>query len=213
VIAPCALLFAAAALLTGPLGGASAQVAQPVPQEDAKQSTALAPLITDLGADNFAVRERASAALTSQAPALEQALTSGDVSLAALSAEQKLRLDEALRDHFVKSPRPGMGIQFAAIQPGLAALTIQRVVAGFPASRLLRAGDTIVEIDSERLGQNDPQASARVRQHILSYKPGESIALIVSRTGERLELRVPLGRYDKLANQATLPPSDDLHGA
>lgn len=173
-------------------------------------SRSLASLVTDLGSSDFARREAASDALLERARELEAALSSGAINAQRLSPEQRLRIDDALRTSFGQSPRPGMGIQFAPAQPGLNALTLARVVPNFPSATMLRAGDTIVAIDGERLRLTDPSAAARVRQHILSYNPGDVIEVVVQRAGDRLALRVPLGRFDQLDNQQSVPPPEDL---
>ncbi|RMD66695.1 MAG: PDZ domain-containing protein [Planctomycetota bacterium] len=199
----------------GPAAQAQLQLAEPPPQREQQRLDAreVLALVEQLRSDDFAVREAASEALVQHAEALERTLQRGQINLRTLTPEQKIRLMEALERAFARAPRGGMGIQFAGGQPGLSPLTIQRTVPGFPAAQLLLPGDVILGIDGVRVDPMDPESSAIVRHHILSHNPGETIPLVVQRRGRELQLEVPLGRFDRLANPQTTPPLEDLHSA
>lgn len=150
-------------------------------------------LLTALGSDNYQVRELASAALRQPGAPTEDQL----VSLARredISAEQRARLLNALRDRFENRP-PGelaaVGIQ---MEEHVAGIRVARVFEDFPASGVLREGDVIMEIDGHDLSSARTGDKSRALMSIIvEQEPGGTAPMTIVREGERLTLDVPFG--------------------
>jgi|GEM_PF-2058641 len=158
-------------------------------------------------------REAATLALSQMSEALAQRLN--PERLAALSPEQRYRVETILRQRFFASPRAGLGVSFRPlIEDGVSlGVRIELVVDGFPAKEMLEAGDVIVGIDGRSLLEMDGLRSDTALRHaILSREPGDAIDLVVERDDERLELSVPTGSFAQLRD-AQRPDVRLLHGA
>lgn len=158
---------------------------------------ALEAALVSFGADDFAAREAASAALLEDQTVTDAML--GDACRReALTCEQRERCVGVLRERFIRGERPAMGVTMLGVEGGVV-VTPQK---GFPAFEILREGDTIVSIDGESLAvtdaMNEGLAQYRMRLVILSHLPGECVALRVVREGAAFDAQVPLGLYSSL---------------
>ena len=118
-----------------------------------------------------------------------------------LSLEQRTRLEEALWSAWEAKPRGAIGITMA---PGQGGVLVTQVHDGFPAARVLRAGDLIVAIDGVPTPDNNGLVAV-----VQQRGPGERLRLSIERGGavampavaqrpakvERLELEVELGDF------------------
>lgn len=184
-------------------------------------------LLARLDADELIVRENATDELRrlmgadtdpqaiESAHALEresaEALRTRDLSL-----EQKLRLLDAMRDRFFRTPRGAMGVQFVQMQPRPMGVELERVVEGFPAGDqgILKRGDVITSVAGISLvgaefaqlrGNGLSAAAERLRYIVISHDPGDTVEMTVLRphavAGER-----PLNP----AQAAAVPGGGDL---
>lgn len=186
-----------AAVLAGVGGVLSVAVAAPastpVPTE----------LLDGLKARALSEREAAMEQLTARADvkldAIDEALARPD-----LTPEQRQRLLRVAREKFNVSPRAALGVSFDL---GPQENVIQRPIENFPASKVLKPGDQIIEIDGWKLGR---RASFRqvstARPFIISHDPGDVVPITVMRDGEEVKVQVELGRFDRL--QMTMPIDD-----
>lgn len=176
--------------------------------------TSVRDVVTRLGGDTFADRERASAELR------EMAITN-DVLMAVLEQggldeEQRNRLLRALRWRILYRPRGAVGIR---MEPSGTAISVRgvlvtEVISGLPAERVLRVGDVILEIDGQRI-----TTSADLIGRVQRLQPGDPIRMGVIRPApadtpdgpgilrfegdrvfEEVDVEFPLGSYDKLGN-------------
>jgi hypothetical protein len=159
-------------------------------------------LIDRLDADDFATRETAADELHRKlmddvdersieaARALEmdaaEALRTRDLSL-----EQRLRLIDALRERFVRSPRGAMGVSFGQ-QNRLLGVELQLVMPNFPAaeSGALKKGDVITSVCGMSLlgpefanvrADGFTGASQRLRHIVISHDPGQTVEMTLVR--------------------------------
>lgn len=109
-----------------------------------------------------------------------------------LSAEQRSSLIELARRRFVMGSRAGLGVQFTPAEVG-GGVRIQSTVAGFPASRVLRAGDILVTFDGETLAGTEG-----MRLAIVSRDPGDLVPVEILRDEEPMQLDVELGSFADL---------------
>jgi hypothetical protein len=121
-----------------------------------------------------------------------------------LSPEQRQRLFEAGRARFSRAPRAAMGVQFDQTGPLRDRIIVERTYDKFPSSRLLEEGDIIDSADGVRL--LGPGSRTILRSMIFSREPGESIGVVVRRGAQRLDLAIPLGRYQDLDSSVPLDP-------
>lgn len=162
----------------------------------------IAELIARLDSPVFAARSRAMVDLLQREDltldAAEWLLTAPD-----LSAEQRLRLERVALEIFARGPRGAVGIRFPPEADG--PVRIQDVLAGFPASVVLRAGDQILEADGMAMTRQ-----AIFRAAILSHAPGEVMPMTLLRDGARLEVEVQLSSFAALTGAAPPRPGDLL---
>lgn len=134
-----------------------------------------------------------------------------------LTPEQQIRLLAVGREIFARTPKAGLGVQFAP-QRLEAGTRLDGVLDNFPAAGLLRAGDIILAINAQPIAN-----SAHMGEIILSHEPGEILVMDIARPigpllpgrdvpVERLTVEVPLGRFDDLQAGAVPIPAR-LEGA
>jgi hypothetical protein len=159
-------------------------------------------LIARLDSPVFAARQRALADLLGRdeltLDAAEWMLTEPT-----LSPEQRLRLERLALEVFARGPRAAVGIRFPPETEG--PVRIQEVLAGFPASVVLRAGDQILDADGMSMVRQ-----ATFRAAILSHAPGEVMPMTVLREGASFEVQVPLASFAALTGAAPPRPGDLL---
>ena len=171
-------------------------------------------VVTRLGDEGFAERERASAELR------EMSITN-DVLMAVLEQggldeEQRNRLLRVLRWRVLYRPRGAVGIR---MEPSGTAIPVRgvlvtEVISGLPAEQVLRVGDVILKIDGQRIA-----TSADLIGRVQRLQPGDPIRMGVirpvpaetpdgpgilrfegDRVFEEIDVEFPLGSYDKLGN-------------
>ena len=187
---------------------AVATVAGGVTTDAAAADPALVREIVDrLGADDFGEREAALRALVASGVSIADLTASGIVP-AALSTEQRTRLEAALFERFAASPRAGLGVQFDSAFAG--GIRLAMVMPTFPASAVLRPGDIVERADGLPLAPTagTTQPWMPMRHRILSHDPGETMPVVLRREGRRLTVDVPLGRYDDLGNAQPISDAD-----
>lgn len=207
--AAAALLALAVTLAAGGAGHAQRpqqeEVREFISREAAEHSpTELPRLIALLDSPEFMKRQEASATIIADdritITMIEAALARED-----LSPEQRLRLRHIQKHRFETTPRAGMGVQFATqLLPHRVVLLA--TIPPFKSTEFLQTGDIIESADGVPL--RSIRAFDLIRTIILSHDPGEELPLVVRRGEERLELRVPLGRYSDLNNTIPLDPAD-----
>jgi len=157
-------------------------------------------VVTDLGSSDFAVREAASRELLASKAyplaGVERALKD-----AALTPEQRLRLEAAAFRAFCDSPRGALGVSF----DGSSKPTVANVTPGFPSAAVLKSGDVIASIDGNTVSAARSDASSNVRTLIISHDPGDRAMLTVERGGVQLTLVVELGDFDSLRSNRIMP--------
>ncbi len=115
-----------------------------------------------------------------------------------LAPEQRSRLEQALWTMWESKPRGALGI---SMSPGVGGVLVTSVHEGFPAARVLQAGDLIVAIDGEPITTNN-----QLINQVQAKGPGDRLKLVVDRAGplapavqarkpERLELELVLGDF------------------
>ena len=110
-----------------------------------------------------------------------------------LSAEQLLRLEQAAFARFCLESRAAMGVQYSQVNTLTDGVEISAPLDGFDSMRVLQPGDLIRKLDSTPVRrQNDLRAA------ILSYSPGDEVAVEVVRRGEPLAVRLRMGNFDHL---------------
>ncbi len=175
------------------------------PAAAAEQGPAELPrLIARLDAPEFMQRQEASAAIISDdritISMIEAALARED-----LTPEQRQRLRHIQKHRFESSSRAGMGVKFATqLLPHR--VVLDATIPPFRSTEFLQTGDIIESADGIPL--RSTRAFDLIRTIILSHDPGEELPIVVRRGEERLELRIPLGRYGDLNNTIALDPSD-----
>lgn len=156
-------------------------------------------LIADLDSTKLLTREEATHRIASSAE-----FGMGSVRRAmehsGLSAEQKQRLSSAGYEIFKATPRGAMGVQFEGATAS--GVMVRPAQAGFDASRVLKADDTIRAIDGRRVEDQE-----EIRVAIISREPGESLPLTIIRDGVPIEASVRLGSYAELRNSQGLDDS------
>lgn len=157
----------------------------------------VASAVADLDAPDFTVRENASKRLQEDPEisldAVAMALAKPD-----LTAEQQQRLMTAIRERFVNTPRPAIGISFSfnSIEAPRG-LLISGVFDGFPAvdDKSIQYLDIIESLDGESLqadpapaqGRNFNQLSSaqqKLRAIVMSHDPGEQVPAVVLRLAD-----------------------------
>lgn len=115
-----------------------------------------------------------------------------------LSQEQVARLSIAGFAAFCREPRGALGVQFGEGDNGV---VISGVIDKFPASKVLKPGDVILDIGGHAIRGGDRwNAVGMVRPFIVSFNEGESAPITVMREKQRQTLVVPLGNFAKLDN-------------
>lgn len=181
----------------------------------AQCSDALRELILRLGDDKVSVRESASRELMASGHGAAEILAC--LREARFDLEVRVRALSVVVDRVVLAPRGALGVsmQPATIgnRPGV---TIQELISGLPAERVLRVGDRLFQIDGLVVTSNEECIAA-----IQSHDPGDLLRVKVARprrgadgkalldanglpVEEELEFSVELGSDDALdqANRA-----------
>jgi sulfur carrier protein ThiS len=85
-------------------------------------------------------------------------------------------------------------------------LVVQRVLEGMPGAKGgLREEDVIVEIEGKAVKGNES-----LREALKGKKPGDALAIVVNRDGERKNLSIELVKYDQQALDAANGDEQDL---
>lgn len=181
--------------------------AKPAPAQPAPDS--LEGLIAALDADAYLVRDQATETLRERAAELESALKNGAVDPDRLSPEQRKRVADVLEAHFYETPRAGLGVQFAPVNPAGNGIALDRVLGEFPASRVLIVGDEIRTVGGVEMHDLPSTRATRLaRTMIIARDPGDTLPMTVQRGGVTLELDVELGDFRNLGNLAL--PQDEV---
>ncbi len=117
-----------------------------------------------------------------------------------LTADLLERLDQASLVRFARDePKGGLGVSFGATRKGHVEIGTVVGTEQFPASKLLKPGDAIIQIDGKvALG------SAHLRAEILSRKPGDLIPVLIRRDMSVVERLLPLGAFKNLTGAAQI---------
>ena len=87
----------------------------------------------------------------------------------------------------IPTPQPAPAVPWGPLEYGA---LIANVVEGSPAAEAgLQAGDVISAVDGEAMGQDQDLAEI-----IRAHKPGDTVSLRVTRSGDALDLSATLGR-------------------
>ncbi len=158
----------------------------------------LGEVIDRLGSDDLAERERASELLANVAMWDEEILAKA-CELPEVCSERRARLRDAIYTRFLNSPRPAIGIRMA---PGAeSGIRVERLEAGFPAGKTLRANDEILVIGGVDLRPTKTDQGPLMAA-IASFDPGDLVDVLVLREGREIELQIELGSWDDLNQQA-----------
>lgn len=179
----------------------TAPAAEPSAEPTAAEEAALERALVAWGSDEYEVREAASQAMRESLEVSDDALSRA-IRERPLSAEQRERAQEAMRDRFFAGPRPALGVRMRGLLDA-AGVAIEGVLEPFPAHKVLKAQDIVLSIDDVVL-EPGPDTS-RLSQAILSRNPGDRVRLVVVREGQRLELETALGRLDQLDSSGAPP--------
>lgn len=170
------------------------------PEAPEADEVSVASLLADLDDTDYKVRERATRALSDHEVFSIDDITSL-LSEEGLSLEQRQRLMGVARRLFEQTPRGGMGIQFMGqwADGGVAV----NVLENFPASRVLRNGDVLMEVAGSPV-----RDSEQVRLEVLARDPGQKLPVVVRRRGELFEVKVVLGSQRMLDQNRTVAVDD-----
>ena len=179
---------------------------------------ALVELVEQLGSDVYEERELALARLLNGDQSKMQIYAA--LHQLPLSAEQRHRLLEVVRQRLVNLPRGAVGISMQPVpKEGSRELEIKviELIEGLPAERVLQIGDLITKLDGQPLyTQND------LVNRVQTKMPGDTVSLSVRRA-ERdgqgqvvvdqdgrpvyklVEIELTLGSADMLANPSGRP--------
>lgn len=138
----------------------------------------LEPVLRDLDASNWSVRESASKRLLD--PQYSQELLMAIVAQRTLSEEARSRVLGCLIERKTTAPRGALGIrmrQSARSNPGV---LVNSVIPGMPAEGLLKAGDVIYEIGGEGGGAQGLRVNGLVVV-VQRMAPGENIEIKLRR--------------------------------
>lgn len=152
--------------------------------------------IAALNSPSLRAREQASVSLKANPlltlPQLERVLSDEQ-----LSAEQFNRLSGIAKEHFLRSPRAALGVQFddfgARSSEGV---PITRTIDGFDSCRVLKPGDVMYAMSGVRVTSLED-----ARKVITSHDPGERMTIHLFRNGEPLIVRAALGDYADLESR------------
>ena len=179
-----------------PLDRLAAKEARPMVERAAAEAGARAPepleqLIDELDSDVFETRERAYDALAARRDVTVEQIGQF-LARPELSPEQHNRLRSLGVDALGNAPKGGLGVQFG-IPTNM--VRIDDVVDNgmFPAAKLIRPGDLIVEADGLPVRDQD-----HMKIIILSRRPGDVLRLGVLRAGERVVIDAELGAFSNL---------------
>lgn len=164
---------------------------------DADQRVPMADILSRLDSADASVRDKATLQLLAQVYSLAE--IEAELAKPELSPEQVARLAIAGYSAFCREPRGALGVQFAEGRNGV---ELSGVIENFPASKVLQAGDVIVEIGGHQIRGSDTwSAVGLVRPYIISYNVGEKAPITVMRDKRRVTLQVELGSFANLGNQ------------
>lgn len=112
-----------------------------------------------------------------------------------LSAEQAERLSTVGYSIFAAQPRAAMGVRFALTEGNGDGVVIEGALQGFDAAGVLLPGDTIRTIAGVPI-----RAQMDARRVIISFEPGEQVAVEIVRQGQVRDVTVRLGAFSELNN-------------
>jgi len=118
---------------------------------------------------------------------------------AALSAEQRVRIETLARDKFVRRPRGALGVQFGMLDGSGEGVAVGATIPGFQSAEVLRPGDIIVMMGTTPVRYNDDARAA-----IISHEPGEVVDVQIKRRGEAMTVSLRLGSFSTLPNATRL---------
>lgn len=153
-------------------------------------------LVAKLDAPKFADRQRALADLIDDKRITLDHIAALLNDLASpLSPEQLSRLTQVAKDRFLKLDRGAVGMSFEGNLRDR--VVVSTLYDPFPAAKLLRVGDIIVEAAGVTL--HGPSSRQTIQSIIISHDAGASIPMVIRRGREKLSLNVPLGKYSDLS--------------
>jgi hypothetical protein len=118
---------------------------------------------------------------------------------AALTPEQRVRLESVGIRKFVARPRGAMGVQFQQFDLEGEGVVIQMTVGNFESTRVLMPGDVLLTIAGTPINSVDDARAA-----IISHEPGERVELRIERRGEPMAVSLRLGSFAELQRGANL---------
>lgn len=158
----------------------------------------LGDVIDDLGSDDLATRERASAILSDVAMWDEEVLAAA-CTLPQACPETRQRLRNAMLERFANSPKPAVGISMS--RTARFGILLDSVQDDFPSHRTLRAGDEILKIGDVDF-RTRPNDWSLLQAVVASYKPGDVVDMLILRDNEEMNVSVELGVWADLGPRA-----------
>lgn len=199
VFAGCALVSAAWADQASP--------PQPPPGPPAPASSAapndFGALLERLNSADYGERQAASTALAN-IPGGPEEIARRIRKGASYTPEQWARLDDAMMQRFLVTPRGGLGASLNQRTPR-GGVELAFLMDAFPAAKVLRAGDTVIAAEGVQLTAI-ADSGMYLRALIISHDPGETLSLTIVREGRTMDQRVPLGSYADLASPGPMSP-------
>ncbi|UCD74404.1 MAG: PDZ domain-containing protein [Phycisphaerales bacterium] len=144
---------------------------------DAVVNPAVLEVLAQLDDPSFAVREEATRRLVQLAA--DQSELYPLLSRADLSAEQRLRLLEVVRQKLLLRPRGALGISMPTRRTApaeIGGVEIGSLLPGMPAEKVLQVGDCITHADGRPVGQID-----ELQMRVQEKEPGDDVLLTVRR--------------------------------
>lgn len=166
-------------------------------------------VLRDLASDDFNTRERATRELL-----INNKLTPQDIAPVfrqTTTPEQRARLLDVARHHFLRGEQEklsqvggqgSLGVSLQSRPPGdpedptsqRGGIRIAATYPGFPAYYFLKAGDVIVAVDDQALG-DAPFVQNRFVEIVQSRGVGGTLSLKIDRNGQTLDMAIPLAGF------------------
>jgi len=166
-------------------------------------------VLRDLASDDFNTRERATRELL-----INNKLTPQDIAPVfrqATTPEQRARLLDVARHHFLRGEQEklsqvggqgSLGVSLQSRPPGdpedpasqQGGIRIAATYPGFPAYYFLQAGDVIIAVDDQALG-DAPFVQNRFVEIVQSRGVGGTLSLKIDRNGQTLDMAIPLAGF------------------
>jgi hypothetical protein len=163
-------------------------------------------LIRELGDAKVETREAASLALEQVDIEIVRSLEPR-LNDASLTPEQRIRLESAVRERFLRSQRGALGVQFDQQAVPTGGMRVAKVYPNFPAAGVLMPGDVIVQVEQTKIGASEPFYRSPLRPYIISREPGEKIKLVIDRNGQRLDVEPALGKFADFPGERNMMPT------